>query len=197
MPYEGQHEPKELSSVNTTVEKTLVEEAKEMVSMVQPERKVVTQPSGKLLSANIGIKSTLNPPKKKGLDDEEDLPESHEAYTEEDLKKFWNNYAYELKSANRDSLFTTLTRSEMTVNSDHLITLKIKNHQASELESEKLKLLRFLRFNLKNTRINLEYQIEKAEVKSVLDSKSTFEKLAEENGSLHKFRKMFNLDIEF
>jgi hypothetical protein len=197
LPYEGQHEPRELKVPEREKQSVAVSKTKATSMAQKPERKTVAQPTGKLASANLGIKTILNPPKRKGLDDEEALPESNEAYSEDDLKQYWNKYAYELKKARRDGLFTTLTRSEMQIGSDHKITLHIKNHQVQELESEKIKLLRFLRYNLKNTNINLVFKIEEAEAQSVMDSKATFDKLAEENGSLLKLRKMFNLDIEF
>ena len=207
LPFEGQHEPKELGSSNSNIVQEQVavgagvqEKASSGSSSnmaIQPERKTISQPTGQLKSANIGIKETLNPTKKKGLDDDELLPESNENYTQEDFEKYWKDYAFELKKQNRDGLFTTLTRSKISVGSDHTITLNIKNHQVSELETEKIGLLRHLRLNLKNTHINLVYKVEETESTSVLDSKSTFDRLAEENESLKKLRKMFNLDIEF
>lgn len=201
LPYEGQHEPKELIGTDAT-QASMVQETADVGTTavkvdLKPERKTIALPMGKLQSTNIGIKNTLNPPKKNGADEDEALPESHEQYSEDDLKKYWNEYAYKLKSASRDSLFTTLTHSDMTVSSDHSIKLKIKNHQVNELESEKIQLLRYLRFNLKNTKINLAYSIEETESITVMDSKTTFEKLAAENESLNKLRKMFNLDVEF
>lgn len=207
LPFDGQNEPRELGAVankqETQQEEVLVTdtaaniEATKSKIQIKPERKTISQPTGQLQSANIGIKETLNPTKKKGLEEDDALPESNESYSQKDFEKHWKDYAFELKKLHRDSLFTTLTRSKINVSSDHTITLNIKNHQVSELESEKIKLLRHLRFNLKNTNINLVYKVEESESKSVLDSKATFDKLAEENESLKKLRKMFNLDIEF
>jgi hypothetical protein len=162
------------------------------------ERKTTEQLTGQLLSNNIGIKSTLNPPKKEASEELEALPDQNEEYTEEDLKKYWNEYVYQLKVAKRDSLHSTLVNSDMKVDSNHLITLKIKNNvQSNELDAEKTKLIQFLRKNLKNTNISLQYEMEELEQVSILDSKATFEKLAEENTSLQKFRKLFNLDIDY
>lgn len=180
-------------------EKThVIADKKESVVMVQPERKTASQPVGKLSSNNIGIKSTLNPRVRKQQDNEEQLAEQNETYEVADLEALWKKYAYQLKQEKRDSLFSTLMNSDMKVDSNHIITLKIKNSvQSNELDAEKAKLLRYLRQNLKNTKISLKYVMEETETVSILDSKSTFEKLAEENSSLHKFRKLFNLDIEF
>ncbi|MBD3635831.1 MAG: hypothetical protein HUJ25_00705 [Crocinitomicaceae bacterium] len=199
MPYAGQHEPRELVTSSEAKEKThVIADKKESVVMVQPERKTASQPVGKLSSNNIGIKSTLNPRVRKQQDNEEQLAEQNETYEVADLEALWKKYAYQLKHEKRDSLFSTLMNSDMKVDSNHIITLKIKNSvQSNELDAEKAKLLRYLRQNLKNTKISLKYVMEETETVSILDSKSTFEKLAEENSSLHKFRKLFNLDIEF
>lgn len=162
------------------------------------ERKTVAAPLGKLSSANIGIKSALSPKKSVDSDQLEHLPEANENYDVEDLKRLWKDYAYKQKVEKRDSLFATLTTSEMNISSDHVITLKIKNSvQSNELDQEKSRLVHYLRKNLNNTNISLKYEMEEQEHVSILDSKATFDKLAEENPSLEKFRKLFNLDIEY
>lgn len=163
------------------------------------ESKTISQPVGKLSSSNLGIKALLNP--KKGDEDEtelEHLATSSEKYTFEELEHAWKHYALGIKRQKKDSLFATLMKSDFSVDSQHLIKLLIQNSiQAVELDKEKAELLQFLRKKLKNTAINLIYTItEKKDVK-VLTSKSTFDKLAEENESLHKFRKLFNLDIDY
>lgn len=165
----------------------------------KPERKKITQPTGNLLSTNIGIKSTLAPPKKSG-DEEEDFvqEELSEVYSMDQLTHAWKEYALGIKRDKRDSLHATLVSSEMDVDSSNLITLKIKNSvQAAELDLEKGEIVRFLRSKLKNSSINLAYAVDEQAAVVQHDSKSKFDKLAEENSSLHKFRKLFNLDIEY
>ncbi|MDA7804149.1 hypothetical protein N8987_06200, partial [Crocinitomix sp.] len=73
----------------------------------------------------------------------------------------------------------------------------INTVQATELEREKGELLDFLRKELKNYGIGLKFTLIESEKVQILDNKGIFEKLAEENSSLNKFRKLFNLDIEF
>jgi hypothetical protein len=162
-------------------------------------RKTVSQPVGKLSSSNLGIKSLLDPKKEKSAEEElEQLETLNEKYSYEDLEYAWKDYALGIKRQKKDSLFATLMKSEMTLDSQHQIKLVIQNSiQAVELDKEKAELIQFLRKKLKNTAINLIYEItEKKDVK-VLTSKSTFDKLAKENESLHKFRKLFNLDIDY
>ena len=163
------------------------------------ERKKVSQPSGKLATNNIGIKATLNPrQKKKDAMSDSILEERNEEYTIEQLQRVWKEYALGVKRENKDSLYATLMQSDLHVDSSHVIHLKIKNSvQSTELDEEKGSLVRFLRVKLKNTNINLNYELDEQKKVEVLDSKTKFEKLAEENQSLHKFRKLFNLDIEF
>ena len=87
---------------------------------------------------------------------------------------------------------------EKKVDSQHVVNLLIHNTiQEAELDLIKGDIVRFLRDKLQNTNIDLSYTITEKKSVSVMDSKGTFDKLAEENSSLNKFRKLFNLDIEF
>lgn len=154
---------------------------------------------GKLSSSNLGIKSLLDPKKENTEKEElEHLATLNEKYSFEELEYAWKHYALGIKRKKKDSLFATLMKSEFTVDSQHVIKLIIQNSiQAVELDKEKAELLQFLRIKLKNSAINMIYTItEKKDVK-VLTSKSTFDKLAKENESLHKFRKLFNLDVDY
>lgn len=208
MPYEGQHDPKVLKTVTPKTEELVVEEevtvkqeVAEMTTVVSSynaERKTISEPTGKLYTNNVGIKSTLNPRIKKVTDVEEVSSDLNENYSQEQFDHAWKEYALSVKRDKKDSLFATLTTSEYGVSSDHKVTLKLKNTiQSAEIEEEKIKLVRFLRSRLRNSNVQLNYILEESQSIKVMDSKSTFDKLAEENSSLHKFRKLFNLDIEF
>ena len=83
------------------------------------------------------------------------------------------------------------------MSSDYQVLLEVHGVQATELEREKVELLAFLRSKLRNYSIGLKYTVIEQEKVQIVDSKGTFDKLAEENSSLNKFRKLFNLDIEF
>jgi len=121
-----------------------------------------------------------------------------EDFTFEQLQRVWKEYSLGIKRLRKDSLYSTLIKSEMSMSSDYQIHLKIINElQGKELEIEKVELLGFIRSRLKNYSIGLKYSLEKSEKVKILDSKGIFDKLVEENSSLDKFRKLFNLDIEF
>lgn len=163
------------------------------------ERKKFTQPGLKIVSRNIGIKEILNPTKNKQVENEDALlPDLEEPFSMHELMAVWNAYALDLKREKKDSLYATLTGSEPILTSDYGITLEIANTaQAIDLEREKITLLAHLRSNLKNYSITFQYKISEKKQVTATDSKSNFERLAEDNPSLHKFRKLFNLDIDF
>lgn len=170
------------------------------ISIKKEAPKKYSKPSGKLLTSNIGIKSTLNPKKKEEeeIDEENFTPTNKEPFNFEDLEKLWKEYALKLKREKRDLLHSTLTNSELSMSSDYQITLEIDNSiQSVELEREKSTLVGFLRTKLKNDFLTFNYVVTESSKIEIMDSKSSFERLAEENKSLHKFRKLFNLDVEF
>ena len=57
--------------------------------------------------------------------------------------------------------------------------------------------MNYLRTKLNNGVITLKYNMIEGKKASFTDNKSVFENLSKENQSLVKFRKMFNLDIDF
>ncbi len=167
-------------------------------SSTAPVRKIVAAPTGQLSTTNIGIKDTLNPVQKKSNgQSEEHLPDLAEPFTFEALEHVWKAYCLEVKRNKKDSLYSTL-QSKMTMSSDYQIQLELLNSvQAAEIEKEKVELLGFVRKQLRNYSIGLVYTIVEAPKTQILDSRGIYEKLAEENTSLDKFRKLFNLDVEF
>lgn len=198
MPYEGQHDPKELKQEapkKETVQKEV--SAKSFARTV--ERKVASAPTGSLSTTNIGIKSTLNPRKKNNGQQIQEVDASlNEQYSQEDFDRAWKEFALQRKREKKDSLYTTLTNCPKNVGSNHLVSMDITNSiQQTELEECKGELVRFLRNKLSNAQINLEFKMVEQTSAKVMDSKSTFDQLSKENSSLNKFRKLFNLDIEF
>jgi len=163
----------------------------------------MSKPSGSFQSSNVGIKSILAPPKPKtihasdqALVDSEN--ETSEMFTVEQMEYAWKEYALKVKREKKNSLFSTLNGSNPRVASDYSITIDLKNDiEAGDIDREKPELLGFLRHKLNNKKISLKYQIMESQKTGFVDNKSVFENLCKENDSLNKFRKMFNLDIEF
>lgn len=150
-------------------------------------------------TTNIGIKDTINPPqtKKQAVEASQSGEQLKEDFTFEELERHWKAYALALRRELKNSLYTTLVNAKISMTSDYQIKFEIHSVQAAELEREKVALLAYLRKNLRNYSIQLNYTLIEQEKVPVLDSKSTFDKMVEENTSLDKLRKLFNLDIEF
>lgn len=201
LPFEGQGQVAVKKAPSTPAKKSVPENgaANGAGRFNVAQRKQVSQPTGKLTTNNIGIKDTLNPKKKKTSTIGEDVnPDLAEAFTIEQLQHVWKEYSLISKRNKKNSLHSTLTNSKMTVSSDYQIHLELVSiSQQKEIEAVKAELLGFLRSKLKNYGIGLNYTIVKTTKTQLLDSKGTFDKLAEDNSSLNKFRKLFNLDIEF
>ncbi len=199
MPFEGQSEVQKGTATARPIPPTTPVKKTEGSSLGAPVRKQFNQPKGKLVTSNIGIKATLNPKEKKATAEAEiQMSQQREPFTFEELERVWKGYALMVKREKKDSLYSTLMNSKMTMTSDHQITLNIVNTvQASELEREKVELLSYIRNELKNYGIGLNYKQIESKKTVVMDSKGIFDQLAEDNSSLKKFRKLFNLDIEF
>ncbi len=121
-----------------------------------------------------------------------------EQFTFEQLEHAWKTYALKVKREKKNNLFSTLNGASPKLASDYSITIDIKNsQQVTDLDKEKPELLGFLRHTLKNSAISLKYNVIEQTKASFVDNKAVFEKLTKENDSLNKFRKMFNLDIDF
>lgn len=164
-----------------------------------PKRKTTTQLSGTLDSASISIKSSLSAVQQQRAHDAKITAATQDAtYTQEAFEQAWKAYATKVKSEKKESLYATLTHCKRSVNSEHLITLEIQNNlQKNALDESKASLLKFLSEQLNNAQIQLTYTIVEKKTFHAADRKSDFDRLAETYASLHKFRKLFNLDIEF
>lgn len=198
LPFEGQDERKFASVVAAPVNAKPITAQSSGGSNAAPIRKIAVAPTGQLSTTNIGIKDTLNPVQKKSNgESDEYISDLAEPFTFAALEHVWKAYCLEVKRNKKDSLYSTL-QSKMTMSSDYQIQLELVNSvQAAEIEKEKVELLGFVRKQLRNYTIGLNYKIVEAPKTLTLDSRGAYEKLAEENSSLNKFRKLFNLDIEF
>ncbi len=198
LPFEGQNDTLTKSSpqkkeINTGIKNTNSSNGR------LAERKTISRPTGKLMTTNIGIKETLNPTQKKTNSGQESVLSSEaDDFTFEQLEHVWKEYSLGVKRERKDKLYSTLVSSKLSMNSDYQISLEIVNTvQANDLDREKGAILNFIRKKLNNYSIGLNYKLVEQTKKQVLDNKGLFDKMAEENSSLNKFRKLFNLDIEF
>lgn len=200
LPFEGQNEPVAVAVQKKQQPKAPVKPATTNTGAFNaPPRPQISQPTGKLSTNNIGINATLNPVDRKIAGSIEPVNiELREDFTLEQLEHVWKEYSLIVKRNRKDSLYATLVKSKMMVSSDYQIHLELLNIlQEKEIEAEKTEMLSFLRSKLRNAAIGLKCTIVESEKVEILDSKGIFDKMAEENASLNKFRKLFNLDIEF
>jgi len=109
----------------------------------------------------------------------------------------WKEYSLKAKREKNNSLFSTLSNANPQLGSDLIINITIKNSIAlNEYEIQRPELVKFLRTKLRNHSIDIKHTVlENAKIE-YNDSKSKFKKLLNENQSLDKFRKLFNLDID-
>lgn len=198
LPFEGQEKQNPASAVTASVSAKPMTAKSNGGSNTSPVRRIAVAPTGQLSTTNIGIKDTINPIQKKSSGESDHyIPDLAEPFTIEALEHVWKAYSLEVKRNKKDSLYSTL-QSKMTMSSDYQIQLELLNSvQAAEIEKEKVELLGFVRKQLRNYTIGLTYRIVETPKTLTLDSRGAYEKLAEENSSLNKFRKLFNLDIEF
>ncbi|MFD1550550.1 hypothetical protein DNU06_16365 [Putridiphycobacter roseus] len=149
----------------------------------------------------MGINSILNPIKK--TNNKEDVQASRQAeenqtFTTEELDHAWRSYVLKLQREKKSSLYSTLNAANHRLASDFSITIDLNNgNQVKEVDFIKPDFIGFLRKKLKNSNISLNYNMIEAKKASFTDNKSVFDDLSKENESLIKFRKMFNLDIDF
>ncbi len=143
--------------------------------------------------------------KKKLTADEEDKKKKEtetdhfeQAFTDEDLKKAWNDYLEKLKTANRTSEYNALNQ-KFYLTEGHNIRLEIINsYQLHMIERLRTDLLEFLRNRLKNKNILLNTQvIEQEEKKLIYTNKEKFKFLAEKYPLLNELKKRFGLETDF
>lgn len=121
-----------------------------------------------------------------------------ENFTNEQFLRVWKEFTLKVKREKKDSLFSTLVNGSPKFDSELNINITVSSSVAAkEVDTIKPELLKFIRAKLNNYQINLKYQITKSAKTEFQDSKTKFKKLSEENPSLEKLRKLFNLDIEY
>ncbi len=203
LPFEGQERAS--SPIKKTERKIVPSPTPTSRIRVSPEKKkinkVVASP-GEFKSVNIGILDSLSPKSKKIKDQIDVIIEARDNFTEEELLKQIQLFAHKKKKEEgANNLFSTLTASKITIHDQFSVKLHVLNStQGKQLDSIKIDLLNHLRSALNNGGITFEHVLIESKTiatTSFTDKKSQFDELAASNPSLEKFRKLFNLDIEY
>ncbi|MCH2233896.1 MAG: hypothetical protein MK078_06540 [Crocinitomicaceae bacterium] len=203
LPFDGQGES---SAPAKKVEKKAVAAPRSSNPVkVSSTNKTVTQvtaSSGQFRSGNIGILDSLSPKSKKKAGTEDLIIEARDSFTEDELLRQVKLFAHKKKKEEgANNLFSTLTASKITIHDQFSVRLHVLNStQGKQLDAIKMDLLNHLRSSLNNGGITFEHVMAEKKVEqtaSFTDKKSQFDELASSNPSLEKFRKLFNLDIEY
>lgn len=118
----------------------------------------------------------------------------------DELKMYWRQLAYQMKSQGNEALFVGLNKRDPKVLDQFQIVQEV-DHQVmlDMLAAEKQEILSFLRSKLQNWGVTVEFVISQSQDEStkMLTGKDKFEALARKNANLFTLQKVFNLDIEY
>lgn len=118
-----------------------------------------------------------------------------ENYSDSDMNRVWIDFVTQL---NKGSL--SFLKERKLKNDSHKITLVLaSNHERSLCEEHRLNALQYFRINLKNTQINLDFEVDSTlipETKS-LSVEDKFNKMVEQNPDLATLRQLLELEIEY
>ncbi|MFZ4799454.1 MAG: hypothetical protein ACOYMA_18285 [Bacteroidia bacterium] len=120
----------------------------------------------------------------------------NEAYTETDLNNAWIAFIVQLDKA---SLSFMKERKLVIHENDKISVIFASNHEKTLCEDQRLNALQYFRINLKNTQINLEFEVDNTlipETKS-LSNEDKFNKMVEQNPDLATLRQLLELEIEY
>lgn len=120
----------------------------------------------------------------------------NEAYTEADLNQAWIAFIVQLDKA---SLSFMKERKLVIQENDKISVIFASNHEKTLCEDQRLNALQYFRINLKNTQINLDFEVDNTiipETKS-LSNEDKFNKMVEQNPDLATLRQLLELEIEY
>ncbi len=199
IPFTGQ-------KIREKVRKTPVKPVENTVSIEtmfkKKEKKVLAAPTGKLNTTNFSLKQSFNQQENSQQDEEiQDFSNRpSEPFGIDELKMAWKRFAYKIQNEGRPSLHSTLVKRDPRIIADNHILFELDNTiQLSTLENEKGELIQFVRKELNNWSIKLDFKVveEQKTANSLYSGIDKFKALAEKNPNLNMLQRMFNLDIDF
>jgi len=122
-------------------------------------------------------------------------------FNQADLWKAWDEYAEQIREADKQSYYATLTKHKVLLRDDFKLELLVDNHvQLQDLNNDKANLVGFLREQLNNWRITLKGvidEVERDDGDSLYDPHKKFEAMAERNPAIVDLKKRFDLDVDY
>jgi DNA polymerase-3 subunit gamma/tau len=125
---------------------------------------------------------------------EKELPKNK--FTKEEMVNAWNNYTLKIEKQGKFNLHSHLSMGVPKLEGS-IIHLEFPNQTIKvEVERAKTSLLNHLRKSLNNYEIDIEIEVNEAEVKRyAYTAREKFDKLNKINPNLDQLRKEFDLDI--
>lgn len=160
---------------------------------------VLSTPAGSVDAPHISIKKIIEDQKRKESNNRKENSE-REHFTRDQLKMFWQRFAYQIKESDMKTFYNALIKREPVFLEEERFAIEVDN--AIQVEYIKPLLndfVSFLRLNLKNYSINVELKLTDEPMMEIkyLTGKEKYNAMARKNSNLHKLKALFNLDIEF
>lgn len=126
------------------------------------------------------------------------LERDNQPVNQDGLEAMWNKYANYIRKQGKVSFHTTLTTKKPRLDGN-VIHFTINNAvQEEDFNLHRAEILEFLRTNLKNFDLQLQWKLEEMEVEANLYTPTQkFNRLVEKNPDIQLLRQTFDLDIDF
>ncbi len=119
-----------------------------------------------------------------------------ESFTYDDLVKTWKDYVKQIDKAS----LSFIKDRVLELSETNMVSIVLgSNHEKSLFEDQRLNIIQFLRTQLKNTSINVEFKIDATlipETKS-LSVEDKFNKMTEQNPNLATLRQLLELELDY
>ncbi len=118
-------------------------------------------------------------------------------FNEEQLKEIWKKYYFKLQKMGEKNTASLLAVNSPTLKPNFEVVITLPNElMKTQLEREKLNLLKYLREKLNNYGINITINVnEKIEKEFIYHTADKFKKMCEKNPLLLKFKNTFGIEI--
>ena len=119
---------------------------------------------------------------------------SNQKFTEEELTAKWNEYVF--NQVSDTGLKNLLSNNTPTLSDENTLKLKV-NNRFQENEVHQLRIIDFLRKELKNSEIKFDIEIIPESEQSIyLTPQEIYKKMADENPALEKLRKSLDMEVD-
>jgi DNA polymerase-3 subunit gamma/tau len=113
---------------------------------------------------------------------------------------YWRKFAFKMKEDGNDTIYLAMKKRDPKLAADFVIIHEVDNQvQIDYIQTHITDLIDYLRENLNNWGISLQFSITESEEENIKfqTGKDKFTALARKNPNLHTLQKLFNLDIEY